>query len=205
MIKKYFYLIFMFFSCNSMEITSGDDLIQAAKEGDFKKVAQIIPFAGKFIDYQEEETGNTALIWASHNNYFEIVRLLISCGANINLPNETGTTALEVACFKKFAQKYDESGHRLSNCSFIDQNLIKLLINSGANLNILNLSGSDLLQWASCYGYVKIVQALISRGVNVTEKNLDGYDAMHYAKVNHHIYIMLKLLKAKLMQNCSLV
>lgn len=50
------------------------------------------------LNYQDE-LGDTPLLWASHNNYTEIVTLLVDKGADINIVNSYGESALWYACY----------------------------------------------------------------------------------------------------------
>jgi ankyrin repeat protein len=58
------------------------------------------------------------LIWASYENRVEVVKLLIEGGANLNMGDSVGRTALTWAS------------------SWNQVEVVKLLIEAGANLNI---------------------------------------------------------------------
>lgn len=50
------------------------------------------------------EEGWTALMFATQEGRFEIVELLINCGAEVNAKNEDGETALTVAEKKDYSE-----------------------------------------------------------------------------------------------------
>jgi ankyrin repeat protein len=54
----------------------------------------------------QDQMGNTALIWAAHVGNLEAARRLVSAGANDQIRNHAGYTALEVAAQHGFASAF---------------------------------------------------------------------------------------------------
>ena len=77
----------------------------------------------KIINYQEFSTGNTMLIYAILNNLKSIVELLLLKGANPNLQNKFGNSALHIAY--KMGNPY----------------IVNLLLEYGADQKIKNKRG----------------------------------------------------------------
>ena len=84
-------------------------------------------YFNKIVNMQEFSTGNTLLIYATQNIFISIVELLLLKGANPNIQNEFGNTALHIA----FS----------NNNSFI----INLLLENHADQKIKNIKG--LFPW----------------------------------------------------------
>ena len=109
-------------------------------------------------DYKEY----TALIYAVSERYLDIVELLISSGAHINIKVD-GITALMHA---------SDDGY---------QEIVELLIKSGADVNAKDNEGRTALMRASEDGYQEIVELLIKSGADVNAKDNDGDTALEYA------------------------
>jgi hypothetical protein len=103
----------------------------------------------------------------------ETVKLLINSGANLNIQNNDGETALMLAL--KYSDKYSSL------------ETVKLLINSGAKLDIQNKDGDTALMLciltcirSSCnlYNLTIFVKLLIDSDANLTLKNNKGETAL---------------------------
>ena len=57
------------------------------------KIIKLLLNSGADIN-KKNNAGNTALFWASYENYKEIVELLLNAGADIDKQNKEGNTAL---------------------------------------------------------------------------------------------------------------
>jgi len=145
----------------------------------------------KIVYYLLENSFNVdktmALIGASEHGYTEIVRRLIEKGANLsspakrekganlNIQNEEGETALMIA----------------SGGDYTD--IVRLLIEAGANLNIQNEDGKTALMFAS---NTDIVRLLIEAGANLNLQNNDGHTALITATKRNDIEIVRLLIEA---------
>ena len=72
-------------------------LIRAAGEGGLEVVKEMIEDMGVNIDYKNLANGNTALIEAVANKHPQIVDYLLKHGADVNITNNTGKSALDYA------------------------------------------------------------------------------------------------------------
>jgi len=96
--------------------------------------------------------GGTALIPASEHGYVEVVKLLLSkTNTNVNLINNLGWTALLEAII-------------LNNGGINQQEVIKLLISFGADVNIKDFNGVSPLQHSQEKGFKKIEKILLKAG-----------------------------------------
>ncbi|KAK3101728.1 hypothetical protein FSP39_005894 [Pinctada imbricata] len=74
--------------------------IKSARDNEFETVEKMIVFFQshpQFINAKEPKSGNTALHWACRNGHFEVTRLLLENGANIDAKNMIGLTPLNSA------------------------------------------------------------------------------------------------------------
>jgi len=83
---------------------------------------------------------------ASRGGHENIVRLLLDRGADVNMTNDSGNTALIWA----------------SNI-----NVVRLLLDRGANVNARNTDGGTALIYCSREGHENRVRLLLDRGANV--------------------------------------
>jgi len=116
---------------------------QAAKNGDKKAVEKLLA-QGVNVDIELAQT--TPLMKASGAGQAEIVRVLISAGADINKEGYEGTTALMFAAMEG----------RLET--------VKLLVEKGANVSAVNKSGHSAGRMASDKTQVEVVKYLSAHG-----------------------------------------
>ena len=139
------------------------ELIRATRNGDLDKVKLLVK-NGININYQPYNTDESALMRAvAGNQHPEIAKFLIKAGADLNLQDEVGDTALMYA----------------SNAGSTD--MVKLLLKGGADINILNGAKNNALHFASLYGHLDIVKILIDAGINIDNQDEDGRTPLFYA------------------------
>jgi hypothetical protein len=99
----------------------------------------------------------------------EIVRLLLTNGADVTLQSTGGTTALMEAAFK---------GHT---------EIVRLLLTNGAaDVNTKDDKGWTALMEAAFYGDAGIVRRLLAKGADPKLKNRDGRTALQIARGRGH-------------------
>ncbi|MEM4720009.1 MAG: ankyrin repeat domain-containing protein, partial [Candidatus Bilamarchaeaceae archaeon] len=74
--------------------------------------------------------------------------------------------------------------------------LVKRLIERGADVNAETRFGETVLRYALEKGHTEIAKLLIERGADVNAKNKDGWTALMYALVKGHTEIAELLRKA---------
>ena len=124
------------------------------------------------IDAQNDD-GDTRLILAVKKNRADRVQALLAKGADPDIQNEDGETAL----------------HRAASCAH-DATLAQCLIDSGANLNIKDNEGDTPLICAVIASRndetdvvtdLDVVRALLAKGADPDIQNEDGETALHLA------------------------
>ena len=119
------------------------------------------------------KTGWTALMWASEKGHIEIVRNLVSKGANVDCQHEDfGVTALMMAAREGMASVVSE------------------LLENNANVELKDKWGKSVKQWA---GSRKINILLDSN--NIKSKDKDGSELVEIAAKNGNIKVLNTLLK----------
>jgi len=71
------------------------------------------------------------------------------------------------------------------------RDVVKLLLDSGADINIPNFKGWTALQYAVLHSDKEVVEWLISRGAQVNTRTLSGETPLHYAADKEEILRML--------------
>jgi hypothetical protein len=115
--------------------------INKAGEGDIKTVKALID-VGIDVNSQDPNTKRTALMSASGSAQKEIVKLLISCGANVNLKNNYDMTALHYAAINGSSE------------------IVDILLKNGADATIKDKGEKTPIVYAASGGFADIVKLL---------------------------------------------
>lgn len=117
-------------------------IMLAAAEGHEEIVSMLIQ-GGADVN-AKNELGRTSLMFSANYGFFEIAEMLLENGASTDdvANDETGWTAIIAASF---------NGHR---------NLVRLLLEHGADQNIRDTSGKTALMWAEEQGHRRVARTL---------------------------------------------
>jgi len=146
---------------------------------------------------QAEPDGTTPLHWAVQQDRSDIVQVLISAGAKVNVKNRYGTTPLVVAAVNGNASSTQallkagadvrviipETGSVLIAAARTgNPEVIQLLLAAGADVNFAEgFSGQTALMWAAAEGHPEALKALIAGGANVRAQAHDKKMALFFA------------------------
>ncbi|KAL8569123.1 hypothetical protein ACOMHN_055039 [Nucella lapillus] len=185
-----------------------DLLLNAARDGDYNKVEQLLVKRGDIIvdiDCKDKRTGNTALIWAAKKGHNKMVQLLLRHGADPTLRNYNAKTAVEEATGPTLTVLLDsvtkatESSHRLLLQAAWqgDVEVIRrLLSNKVLDINCQNAEGLTPLMLVARdvqlferlsrdlntpYNPVNVAKELMKVRANVHARDNDGKSCLHYA------------------------
>ncbi|MGD9347880.1 MAG: ankyrin repeat domain-containing protein [Candidatus Aminicenantes bacterium] len=165
-------LVFLF----TLSVTAAEPIVEAAKDGDFQSVKNILENEPAKIDAKDEE-GYTPLHWACMRAHWDIANYLIERGADLNVVGGDGGTQIN------WAVHHD------------NVDIIKALIDKGAKLNIRNQWGMTELHTAIWRGNIHVVEYLLDHGSDPNIKTNEGWTAMHYAYRSGHDNVIALLKK----------
>jgi len=160
-------------------------LADAVVEKDTVKINQLL-LSGVDINTQHKTTGTTALMIASSYYYYDgMVKYLIEKGANVNLQDDEGKTALLWA-----------SSNSLPNA--------KILVANGADVNIAANDGMTpflqaTLGVSSGKVSLEMCDLLLKNKADINaqlkKKSAMGWTALHYAVINNDAELVGYLIK----------
>ncbi|EFA75606.1 Ankyrin repeat-containing protein AKR1 [Heterostelium album PN500] len=149
------------------------ELIHFAALGDLDQVVSVFDrirtkypsISSRTFINEVDDDGNTALHWACYRKHFNVVKYLISKGADADIPNiDQNQTPLHWACL---------SG---------DPHLVYYLVGHGADFDKRDKRGlNSLLLSSSNHPDVHIVRYLIHKGMSVSSKDDENHTALHWA------------------------
>ncbi len=159
--KKFLLLCLFFTPALAMDIEQAklrvtSELRQALEDGDTEKAASLLDENIIGVDHRYEH-GNTALYLAVRGRHLELVRLLLSRHANVNLAGMDGDTPLHI-----IATLDDPQG------------IAELLIQVGAEVNRPNNDGATPLHGAANFGNIRLAEVLLRHGANFRQPNRWG-------------------------------
>ena len=134
----------------------------------------------------------TPLWWAAKNGNLDVAKLLLANGAFVDVQEKRGRTPLmaAIAHVKSISESQMETPEPL--CKSLGpiaqvqkhEDVARLLITSGANINLCTVSGWAALHYAAEYGSLRIVELLIGHGTNPNVTNKYRSTALHLAAKN---------------------
>ena len=138
--------------------------------------AQKAIFQGANVNERDVRYGRTPLMWAAAYGDGDIVRLLIEKGADVNVRDNTGETALlEAVKYGKKAVMFDEI------------NIVELLIANRADINARDNEGKTALIEAVRNAPIQTIKLLIEKGADVNLKAKNGFTAFVNASMHGKI------------------
>ncbi len=157
--------------------TPVDALVNAASRNELAEVKELLA-AGLDVNVIDAETETTALMEAVGVGNREMVRVLLSAGANVHAKNKYGRTAILAIREQTTAE------------------VVWTLVSAGAKINRKDANGNTPLLIATIAGNAPVVQALIEAGAKVNAKNEGGKTALMRAAEDDRFEIVKALLAA---------
>jgi ankyrin repeat protein len=134
---------------NAKDAIQDSAFLYAGAEG-FNEVLQLTLAAGADVA-STNRYGGTALIPASEHGHVETVRILLAAGVPVNHVNNLGWTAMQEAIL------LNDGGPR-------QQEVVRLLMEAGADPTIRDPQGRTALENAERLGFVEIANLIRARG-----------------------------------------
>jgi serine/threonine-protein phosphatase 6 regulatory ankyrin repeat subunit B len=149
----------------------------------------------------------------------EMVKKLLAAKADVNIPNEVGTTPLLLAvAIEDFVlvktlldAKADVNASAKNGdtplyqaCTRGNIMILQQLLAANANVNTINKDTEySPLMAAANAGYTEVVKILLEAKAEVNSSGIEGYSALHLASFKGHIEIVKMLLEAKAAINAT--
>jgi serine protease inhibitor/ankyrin repeat protein len=153
-----------------------DELLCFAAKRGWTDVASRLIAQGKTTDGYDRKALAGALWQAITEGHADTVKLLIASGADTEVKDERGDTALHIAAFGG------------------DNELAKLLLERDTEVDARNGAGDTPLHLAARQGDRLTVQLLVAHYAELNAKNWAGLTPLHYAASQRHREIILLLL-----------
>ena len=153
----------------------------------------------------KQEKLNNELIEKTKKGHLEEVKSLIKQGADVNVKDNDGNTALISSSYNghlEIEQGADvEAKDKTGKTALIESSsngcldIVKCLLDNGADVEAKDKTGKTALIWSSNNGHLDIVKYLIEQGADVNVKNNDGNTALIWSSFERHLDIVKYLIK----------
>ena len=164
-------------STNQAEVITQQEVIEAALYGKIATVETALKQG--FKPDSLDPDSRTVLMYAAFNGQTAIAQKLIDAGADVNLQDSIGTSAL---MFAASAPAGTET--------------VQLLLDSGAQINMVdNNEHFSALMWAAAEGQVENIKLLLKNKADTTLMDIDGDTAESFAAKAGHTAVA-EILKA---------
>lgn len=153
----------------------------------------------KLIDKIDIDKYNyrTPLMVAALNGHYDIVKLLIKYGANVNIQDTAGFTALHLSVeHNKITSLLIDTGANINQqnnagdtplmCCKSNHKTAIYLVNKGADIEITNIRGDNALHTSALHGNLKAIKLLLEKGTNIDRQNKYGYTALILSATTHN-------------------
>ncbi len=197
---------------NFDKTTHRTPLMDAAYYDDYEEVENFCK-AGSNIELISPLDGSTALMIASSRNNDKSVKALIEAGAIIDKKTKAGKSALSIAVISRFYESTEEllNGGADANQKFRDHqsilmlacaggggsDIVKLLIEHGADMHEIDDFGNTAIMFAAIAGDIDSIHVLFSFSASKTiinHQNNDGKTALMFAASRDHVNVLKSLI-----------
>ncbi|NWI92566.1 ANR22 protein, partial [Pitta sordida] len=180
-------------------------ICRAAYNNDFNEVQLLLGRNCNNLNIQDSFSGDTPLICACKKGNNRIVSYLLRRHADVNLRNKKDRTCLHYAVRKRFTfldyvliiilMPVMLIGYLLMvSKTKQNENLVKMLLRAGVNVNATDSSGSTALHYACKMKNQAVIPLLLEAHADTSVKNQDGETPLDIARrlQFHNIENMLR-------------
>lgn len=165
---------------------SADDMLTPIVMNKMKEAIELVQRKGEYNPNARDQDGNTLLHWASYQADANLVKALISAGANPRMKNKEGLNPLH------FSHKYRHfkikvtcllNGESSGGIDAVYRNFTeaerletsKILLNAGVKIDAKDDSGNTALYYA-VYDYprINVLKLLLDSGADINASNNQG-------------------------------
>lgn len=141
-------------------------LTKAASEGNVSAINRLLKNGANINETTNKGWQATPLIWALYSQKYEVAKLLIENGADINKPDNYGRTPLIYATDNEYLE------------------LIKLMIQKGADVNAKAADGYTAFLSSLATGNLAIIELFIDKGTDINSKTAEGLTPLIYTVIH---------------------
>ena len=216
--KYWFFCLGLFFLLPNVCLADGQDIDDAYVQkildsGNAAKLQQLID-SGLDVNSRDAD-GDTMLFYLlTHVADLDTAQILINAGADVNLPSSSGLTPILVATaaaaelqnnFRAVDNPNSDVDLEIAKANLTQQknfliqrsvNLLKLLIDNGADINQETPRGTPLMNASTSDLNLPLVEILLKSGAKVNQQDRYGRTALFYAAAFGSENISTALLKA---------
>ena len=160
-----------------MDFLVGPLMLDAAKAGNIKRLKSTLGYV-RDINFMDD-TEATALHKAASGGYNDIVQLLLTKGASIEVRNRFNNTPLHLAVWH---------GHT---------NTVELLLSNGASIEATNNINDTPLHRAAWCGYTSMVELLLAKGASIEATDNYNNTPLHLARLHDRTRVVELLERVK--------
>lgn len=168
--------------------TKAWNLAKAIRAENIEDILSILRKDSTLVNFQEKTRGSTLLMMSILHRQVGIAKILLGFGANPNIHDKNGTSAIIMACAD----------------NELNSKIVQWLLNAGANVNDIevgkrrkgNTTRDFPLIVASRNSNLPLVILLMSKGAEVNKTNEYGHTAIGEAALLDNYDIVLYLLKS---------
>ncbi|XP_018420918.1 PREDICTED: histone-lysine N-methyltransferase EHMT1 [Nanorana parkeri] len=145
----------------------------ASKKGHFDVVKYLL--SNEYMDVNcQDDGGWTPMIWATEYKHLELVKLLLSCGADINIRDNEENICLHWAAFAGSVE------------------IAEILLESKCDLKAVNIHGDSPLHIAARENRYECATLFLARGAEVGLRNKEGETPVECCSPNSQVWAALK-------------
>lgn len=165
-------------------VLKSNKFFSAIQSGDEIVIEEILKTDSTYLNLRYENDniiyglnkGSTPLIIAIQEGHVKTAKNFLIAGADLNLQDSNGTTALEKAVTKNYCYKHIDNY----------KDIIAMLLDKGANPNLKNKYGNTPLMLAALECFIdydgsEIATMLLNKGADPNWKNNDDFTALIFA------------------------
>lgn len=163
---------------------------EAIKKGDVTEVKKLLKQDSSLAKASDEKS-RTAILFSVYAKHKEIAEVLIASGVEPDIFEAAATGRIErvrqlLKQQPELIHAYSPDGWTALHLNFNNLEMAKLLIDSGAdlNLNSKNKLNATPLQGAAANNWIELAKLYLSRGANVNCRSEEGGSPLHEAAGN---------------------
>ncbi|MEI0608198.1 ankyrin repeat domain-containing protein, partial [Brachyspira pulli] len=209
--KIYSIIVLLLISVNLYSLSYEEySYLQAAEYGNLEEVKKFINSSNYNFFSVKDNNGYTGLMLACKNNHLEVVRYLIENGDSLFTVNNEGYTAIDLSGGPEVLSFLLQTYYNQNNKNYLDirgsaifgyyvskgnMDNIRVLVNYGLDVNMLNNYGQTVLIWAASVNNFEVLKIFLEGGADTDLKDKYGYTPLIYASRDGKTEMVKLLLK----------